>query len=74
MESIVLENGLEYVIVDEIKYLDNNYLYLLNINNDKDFCIRKSIKENGNEIVKGLKDVSEYETALKLYIDKNKKD
>ena len=38
-ETIVLEDGIEYIITDTI----NNYVYLNNINDPEDFCIRKEI-------------------------------
>lgn len=72
MESIVLEDGLEYAIVDEINYQDKHYVYLLNVNDNKDFCIRKSTNENGVEYAQGLDNKEEYETALNLYLNKNK--
>lgn len=70
--TVVLENGLEYLIIDEI--LDNNnnnYVYLTNVNDEEDFCIRKYIIENDNEIYVGLDNDDEFDQALQLYAKKN---
>ena len=67
-ETIILEDGIEYIITDKI----NNYLYLNNINNPKDFCIRKEIMENEEEYIVGLKNEEEYFNALKLFEEKYK--
>ena len=65
-ETIILEDGIEYIITDAI----NNYLYLNNINDPNDFCIRKKIIENNEEYIIGLKDLEEYYNALKLFEEK----
>lgn len=62
-ETIILENGIEYIITDTI----NNYVYLNNINNIKDFCIRKQIIENEDEYIVGLENEDEYYKALELF-------
>ncbi len=62
VETIVLEDGLEYFIVDEIQ----SYIFLANVNNPEDVCIRKDV---GEEIT-GLKDEQEVEYALSLYAKK----
>ena len=67
-ETIVLEDGIEYIITDKI----NNYLYLSNINDPKDFCIRKELIEEGEEYISGLNNEEEYYSALKLFEEKYK--
>lgn len=69
--TVVLENGLEYLIIDEIQDNNNNYVYLTNVNDEEDFCIRKYIIENDNEIYVGLDNDDEFDQALQLYAKKN---
>lgn len=71
MESVTLENGNQYVIVNEITDDKNCYVYMTNLNDRKDFCVRKSVKQNEKEYFVGLKDEEELKYALKLFIDKN---
>lgn len=65
-ETIVLEDNIEYIITDTI----NNYLYLNNINDPKDFCIRKRIIEDNESYICGLDNEEEYDKALELFINK----
>ena len=62
-ETIILEDNIEYIITDTI----NNYLYLNNINDVKDFCIRKRIYENDESYIVGLDNEEEYYKALELF-------
>lgn len=73
MESVTLENGNEYVIIDEIVHNGNHYVYLTNINNKEDICIRKSVQKDDGEYFEGLKDESELQNALILFANKNTK-
>ena len=45
-EIVTLNDGLEYVIVDEISSNGNVYVYLSNVDNPDKFCIRKKIYNN----------------------------
>ena len=65
-ETIVLEDGIEYIITDTIK----DYVYLNNINDLEDFCIRKKIKENDEFYLIGLENDEEFYNALKLFEQK----
>ena len=67
-ECITLENNIEYAVVERIKKDDFYYMYLFNINNVKDFCIRKLI---GDKLC-GLESNEEFDEALLLIKDKNK--
>lgn len=62
-ETIILEDNLEYIVTDKI----DNYLYLNNINDYEDFCIRKEIIEDNEEYIIGLDNEEELEKALKLF-------
>ena len=67
-ETIILEDNIEYIITDTI----NNYLYLNNINDTKDFCIRKRIYEDNESYIAGLDNEEEYYKAIKLFEEKYK--
>ena len=68
IECITLENEQEYGILEKIKDQSNEYIYLFNLNNVKDFCIRKLIKDE----ICGLDSEEEYIKALGLLRNKNK--
>lgn len=65
-EMVVLENGKVCVIIDEIISDNIKYIYLTNIENSKDYTIRK--EENDSLI--GLDDEEEFEKAMELLIKK----
>ena len=67
------ERPVEYVLIDNIKYEivmektlnDKTYLYLTNINDDKDMLIRKYTHDS-KEILKPLDNDKEFEEAMEL--------
>jgi len=70
MESVMLENGNKYIIIDEINDRENKYIYLSNINDSTDICIRKTVKKDNNEYFEALKDEEELKYALELFTNK----
>ena len=62
----------QYDIVDTIEYNDSKFIYLSNMADSLDICIRKQITENGKNFLVGLQDDDEFNLALKLFQDKNK--
>lgn len=73
IDTIVLEDNVRYAIITEIEINNIKYVYLTNLNDDKDFCIRKVIEENGQQMLIGLNDKTEFELAL-LYFAKKQKE
>ena len=71
VNTMILENGIEYTEVDTIVYNNNKYLLLSNINNVRDSCIRKIVIENNIEYVSRLDDDNEFDTILNLFMKKN---
>lgn len=71
VKIITLENNNEYQVVDEIFYNNINYILLSNVSDNKDICIRKIEIENNDEFVSRLKK-EEYDTLIKLFLEKNK--
>ena len=65
-----LLNDKEYLIIDEIKYNDTNYLYLVNNKNSKDFVIRKE----KDDLLVGLDNDNEFNDVMSLFVQKNIKE
>ncbi|MBR3049212.1 MAG: hypothetical protein IKG58_01460 [Bacilli bacterium] len=66
LDFVTLDNK-EYLIIDEIRHNDINYLYLVNNKNSKDFVIRK---EKGDLLV-GLDNEEEFNDVMQSFINKN---
>lgn len=64
---VKLEDGNDYIVVDKI----DNYVFLSNLKDSNDFCIRKEIKENDTTYLVGLDNNEEYEKIVKLLLEKN---
>lgn len=70
MKSIILDDGIEYLIFDTETINDIEYTLFVNINDDKDICFRKTIIENGEKFYIGLDDEKEFEKALLSFTKK----
>ena len=68
---VILENNVEYVVIEKIKKDDVSYIYLLNPKDEKDFCVRKEIAEEDDNYLIGLDDKEEFDLAIKLYLQKH---
>lgn len=69
--SIVLDDDIEYLIVDEEVIDGIEYTLFSNINNEADICFRKTIVEDGEEYYALLDDKKEYEKVLLHFSKKN---
>lgn len=72
VNTIVLENGIEYTEIDNLIYNNTEYLLLSNIRDVKDSCIRKIEVENNDELICRLDDENEFDIILDLFMEKNK--
>lgn len=72
INTIVLENGIEYTEVDDLVYNDTKYILLSNVKNVKDSCIRKLTIENNEEYLSRLDNDNEFEMILDMFLEKNK--
>lgn len=72
LDALKLE-GRDFVIIDEIKINDIVYVHLANADDPEDFCIRKIILKNNEEILTGLDSDEEFDMALDMFIKKNHK-
>ncbi len=59
-----LENEKDYMLIDKI----DKYMYLSNVDDEEDFCVRI----DAGEYLEGLKDDQEFDKAMKLFYEKNK--
>lgn len=66
IETITLDDGITYAIVDEKIYDGTKYVYLVDRNNELNFCIRKTEIKNGKEYLINLDDRKEFELALNI--------
>ncbi len=68
LEQITLENGVTYAVAKEI----DNYVYLVNPQNELDFCIRKNVARDGNEYLESLDNEEEFQRALLILKESEK--
>lgn len=69
---VVLENEKEYYVIDKIKLNDKAFVYLSNVHDPEDFCVRKEILENEKTYLVGLDNKEEADVALKLFTENHK--
>ena len=73
LDTIKLENK-EYAIIAEMNINGTNYMHLANVENPSDFCIRKVIMKDGEEIITGLDDRKEFDMAMQAFSKKHCED
>lgn len=70
MKSIVLDDGIEYLIYDSENINDVKYTLFVNIDDDSDICFRKTVIKNNEEFYIGLDDDNEFEKVLLRFTKK----
>lgn len=71
IKVITLEDGIKYNVIDEITSKENKYAFLSNEMDPDDFCIRKVIMQDNEEVLIGLDDDAEFDLALMLFAKKH---
>ena len=71
MESVVLDDGIEYLIVDTEVIDNTEYTLFANVNDEEDICFRKTSIENGERYFVGLDEEKEFEKVLLVFTKKN---
>jgi len=67
MESIVLDDNIEYLIFEE-KIIDNiKYTLFANIDDATDICFRKTIIKDNEEYYVGLDNEEEFNKVIKVF-------
>lgn len=69
-EFITLDNGTEYLILDNEEIDGILYTLFVNINDNSDFCFRKTIIENNKKYFVGLDDRKEFDKVLLNFASK----
>lgn len=71
IESIILDDGIEYLIYDT-EIIDNTeYTLFVNIADETDICFRKISIEDGKRYFIGLDNEKEFEKVLLVFTKKN---
>ena len=73
MQTIILDDGIEYVIYDTEIINDIEYTLFVNINDDTDICFRIVKSINEEKYFVGLDDEKEFEKVLLKFTKKNLK-
>ena len=74
MQSIVLDDGIEYIIYDTEIIDDIEYTLFVNIDDNSDLCFRKTITENDETFYVGLDNEKEFEKVLLTFTKKTIKE
>ena len=61
MNTIVLDEGIEYAIVKEEVINGTEYTLFANVNDNSKICFRKTVIEDGEEYYTGLDDKKEFD-------------
>ena len=70
-DVVVLEDGLEYAEINKMKLNGKTYIFLTNLKNDDDFCIRRLIKKDNKEFFEGLSSKEEFDEVLREFYRSN---
>lgn len=71
IDVITLEDNKEYGIFDTLEHENNKYLFLGNLQDESDVCMRKIIVKDGKEYLRKLEDEEEFENIMTLYYEKH---
>lgn len=65
MDTIILDDGIEYAIVKDLEINGITYTLFANINDQEDICFRKTVTENdGEKYYIGLDDEKELDLVM----------
>lgn len=67
VDTIILDDNIEYVILEEENIEGTTYTLFSNINDDKDICFRKTIIEDGKEYYTKLDDEAEFKKVITYF-------
>ena len=69
--NVVVLDGTEYTEVNRLNEDNNTYVILVNLNDTKDFCIKKLVSLEGKDYIRGLDNKEEFDKIFKLFVQKN---
>ena len=64
--NVVILDGVEYTEIDRLKHNNNSYVLLSNLDNPRDFCIKKVMIDNDEEYAVQLDSEEEFRDILNL--------
>ena len=67
LDTIILDDGIEYAIIRELKINDVLYTLFANVNDSEDICYRKTITQNDEEYYVGLDDDNEFDLVANSF-------
>ena len=73
-DYLKLEGDKEYLVLDTVSKDNNNYLLLVDPENEGSFCIRKVTVKNNQEFVEKLQTKEEFQGIIELLYQKYKGD
>ena len=65
--NIIQLNNKEYALINEININGITYMHFSNTSNSKDFCIRKVVIKDGEEVITNLDNREEFDTAIREF-------
>lgn len=69
-EYITLDNGTEYLILDDEEINGTIYTLFVNVEDKTDICFRKTVIKDGKKYYAGLDDEKEFEKVLLKFTSK----
>jgi len=70
MTTVILDDGIEYIVMDTIELNGNVYTLFSEINNDMNYCFRKTTYKDGVKYYSGLNDKEEFKNVLFAFAKK----
>ncbi len=67
LETVILDDGIEYAVIKELKINNTLYTLFANVNDSEDICYRKTVNENGEEYYVGLDDDKEFDLVVNYF-------
>ena len=67
LDTIILDDGIEYAIIKELKIKDILYTLFANVNDSEDICYRKTVINDGEEYYVGLDNENEFDLVANTF-------
>lgn len=64
MTTTILDDGIEYIVMDDVEINGTVYTLFSQLDNDMNFCFRKITYKNGEKYYSGLRNEEEFKMVL----------
>ena len=64
---VTLSNGIEYTEISRLNVDNKTYVVLSDINNPEDFCIKKIIKKDNEELIYAIDSDEEFDKVMSIF-------